>query len=358
MDVQNLIPPTSVIPLPWGLAEVFMIAGFVIHILFMNMIFGAGLFALVHSLHQDKNNPTPKAVSKLLPTGVALTVNFGVVPLLFMQVLYGHLFYISDVLMALWWLGVIFVLILAYYSAYVFDFAFDRLARVGRLLTLTLFLVSMLYVSFLFSNNFTLMLTPELWPAYFDHPGGTLLNLTEPTLLPRWLHFVVASIAVGGLAVALYWTERSRRGKIPAGDALPLIQSGMRWFAWGSAAQVVVGLWFLVSLPQTIMLQFMGQDGLSTAIFILGLCSAILVLIFAFQSKPWASAGALLTTVLIMAILRELVRAAYLATYFKVSDLPVAAQISPILLFLVALVGGVLVMVWVLKAAAQTGQEG
>jgi hypothetical protein len=59
------------------------------------------------------------------------SVNFGVAPLLFVQVLYGHFFYASSILMAVFWLAVIPLLIAAYYAAYLYGFRFGALGRAG-----------------------------------------------------------------------------------------------------------------------------------------------------------------------------------------------------------------------------------
>ena len=58
---------------------------------------------------------------------MAFAVNFGVAPLLFVQVLYGHLFYTSSILVAVFRLAVIPLLIVAYYALYLHGFRFGVL---------------------------------------------------------------------------------------------------------------------------------------------------------------------------------------------------------------------------------------
>lgn len=349
-----LIPTPDPIPAPWGIPAALMLATFVVHILLMNAVFGSAMLALAHSLWGCDDGPGPHETARLLPTGMALTVNFGVAPLLFMQMLYGHFFYISDILMAVWWLSVIGLVMLAYYAAYVWDFRFSRMARPGRTLCVALLVAALLAASFLFVNNFTLMLAPERWLAYFANPRGTLLNLAEPTLFPRWLHFLTASLAVGGLAQAALWTVKARCGA-NAAYAAGRINQGMAVFAWASLVQVLVGTWFLMALPGQVAARFMGGHGLSTAAFLLGLAGALLVLAFGFKGLVWPSAAATALTVLAMAGMRELARAAYLAPYFSVSDLPVRPQYGPLVMFLAALVAGLTVIAWVLRQAARAG---
>ncbi len=358
MDPASLIPRTGFINLPWGWFEVLMVATFVLHLLFMNVALGSGIIVLVHNLTgMDLRGSTAREVSRKLPTVLALTVNFGVAPLLFMQVLYGQFFYISDVLMAALWLPVIVLVMLAYYGAYVYDFRYDRLGS-WRLAAVAVAVASMLAVSFLFSNNITTMAVAELWPRYFDAPTGTLLATTDPTLFPRWLHFVTASIAVGGLAVALM--QRRRLGKAAPGspeqaDAEARMREGMRWFTWGTVVQICIGVWFLLSLPAGIMLLFMGGAGLHTAVFVIGLAAALTALVLGFRGAPVAAAAAVVCTVAPMAVMRELVRKAYLAPYYSPSDIKDVAQYSPFIMFLCALVVGGAIMAWVLKQARRAG---
>ena len=57
-----------------------------------------------------------------MPVIVALGVNFGIVPLLFVQVAYYKVFYPATILMAWFWLAIIGLLIPAYYGVYVYAF--------------------------------------------------------------------------------------------------------------------------------------------------------------------------------------------------------------------------------------------
>ena len=352
MQPGALIPVPDPIPVHWAIPEALMLATFVVHILLMNAFFGVAILSLAQTLWGRDDSPGLHAVAKLMPTSTALTVNAGVAPLLFMQVLYGHFFYISDVMLAFWWFSVIGLVIVAYYGAYIWDFRFARLGRGGRTLVLA-FLVAVLFlISFVFVNNFTLMLTPERWAAYFANPGGTLLNLGEPTLFPRWLHFLTAVLAVGGLTQAVLWTVKARRGADPA-YAAGRIRQGMKVFAWFTLAQLLAGSWFLVSLPREVMLRFMGGHGLSTGVFVLALASVLATLALGFKGRVWPTLASLVGTVVLMACLRELVRIGYLAPYFSPADLVVRPQYSPLVMFLAVLAVGGAVLAWVLRQAAK-----
>ncbi len=76
-----------------------------------------------------------------------------------------------------------------------------RWSKIGLIISSAL----MLYIAFIFVNNNTLALVPYRWSVYFERPGGMNLNLREPTLWPRYLHFIVAAIAIGALGRAIYY---------------------------------------------------------------------------------------------------------------------------------------------------------
>ena len=350
MDPSALIPAPDSIPVHWGWLHFFFLLTFVLHLLFMNAMLGTGIIALVKSLKGTRQDlPIAKEISLKLPYTIAFTINMGVAPLLFIQVLYGNFIYTSSVLMGWYWLLIIGILIIAYYSAYLFDFKFDTLGS-ARSIFIAVCVILMLLTAFLFTSNITLMLTPEKWTQYFSNAGGTILNLSEPTLIPRFLHFVCASIAIGGLFLAII-------GKIKAGKGNDnfeeMISSGMKWFSYATLFQVIIGFWFAVSLPNDIILLFLGGSGFATLLFFSGLTGAGAALFFGFNKRVWPSTGAVVFTIIVMVLIRDMVRTAYLKPYFALSDLKVEPQYSPMILFIVTLIIGIGLIGYMLKLATK-----
>lgn len=337
MSPVELVPAAEPILVPWGWFHGFLMLVFVIHLLLMNIMVGGGIMALVTGLKraaQGEGLSFQHDLSVKLPVVIALAVNFGVGALLFMQVLYGHFFYISSQLMAVYWLSVIGLLILGYYCAYIYQYKFDTLGELRNgIIGVTV--VCFLVIAFFFTNNMTLMLNPTTWPRYFVEPGGTLLNLSDPTVIPRYLHFLTASMAVAGLFTAVIWTLKEKKG---APQAKTHIGRGMRWFTIATLFQVLIGFWFQMSLPDRIMLLFLGENTLHTAVFIVGLGLVVQALYYGFKNRVWPAAFSLVLLVLVMAVMRDLVRRAYLAPYFKVSDLEVLGQFTPLPAFLIILI--------------------
>ncbi|MFR1532971.1 MAG: hypothetical protein ACLSTO_04485 [Bilophila wadsworthia] len=171
-------------------------------------------------------------------------MNFGVAPFLFLQVLYGHFLYPSIVLMAVWWMFVALFAMLAYYGLYVSDGAV-RPARRTPILFLSALLLLM--TAFLLSNASTLMLRPDFWFRWFSEPHGHLLNTSDPTLFPRYLHILLASLAVGGLTMAWHARWSKRDPEVDREEAERRFAGAGLVFTFPGAGSV--GLLFLFTLP-------------------------------------------------------------------------------------------------------------
>ncbi|THB66708.1 MAG: hypothetical protein D6E12_09965 [Desulfovibrio sp.] len=354
MDPSLLIPTPDPIPAHSLWFEILLVTTFVLHLLLMNTVMGGAVVALFSRSRGKEPSPVAKDLSLKLPTSLALAVNFGVAPLLFLQVLYAHFFYPSSIVMAVFKLSIVFLVILAYYSLYIYDFRFDKMPG-SRNMVLGFAVALLLVVGFLFTNNMTLMLKPEYWAEHFDAPGGFNLNWTEPTLFPRYLHFMVASLAVGGLFTAILGQYKAK-----AGDASGETQvaQGMKWFAWATLAQVAVGTWFLVALPAEFISLMMGGKWSFTVSFFASMAGALACLHFGFKNQVRRSIGAVVFTISAMAILRHLVRKAYLAPYFSLEELQVNWQPTPLFMFLAAFVLGLVLVAYILKLACRAAQEG
>lgn len=344
MNPADLIPLAEPIPIGATWFNILLVATFVCHILLMNAVLGASAISLVELL-RGRDLDLPERVSKKLPTILALTINFGVAPLLFLQVIYGHFDYVSSVLMGGLWLSLIAVLMGAYYGLYVYDFKFRPWAG-ARVPVLVFAIACMLFVGFLFSTNMTLMLRPEQWTDYFTEAGATVLNLADPAFWPRWLHFMAAALAVGGLFIALV-------GKL--GNSGRAVTLGMSWFARATMVNILIGIWFLISLPREVMLQFMGGHGLATATLLLALAGAGVIIWTGVKRMVWPSVAALTATVVIMAIARHLLRTFMLAPYFQSSDLEVTGDYASFLFFIGSLALGLPVIAWMIRTYCASG---
>ncbi len=347
MDFARLIPAAEAIPSPWGWFEALLLLTFVLHVLFMNLTVGSVVIALAGRF-TGRQQDLARELGHRLPTTLALQINFGVAPLLFVQVLYGQFLYTSSVLMAGWWLSAILAVILGYYCLYIHNAKFESTPRLSRL-ALMFSLAMLLYTGFLLSSNMTLMLRPEAWGVYVQNPRGSFLNVADPTLWARYAHMLLAAPAVAGLYVALLGGKKRR---------LDWVEHGLKWFTRLTMAQFLVGAWLVMALPRPVMLAFMGRDPLATGLLAAGALAGLAALLAGARRLTGAAVWLTLLTVTLMAATRAQVRSLTLAPYFTPASLPVTADNSPFFVFVLALLAGLLAIAYMLKVYAKAAGRG
>ena len=354
MDPATLVPTPDAIPVHWGWFQLLLLLTFFIHILLMNIMLGTIIIASLRHLRKPKEQTLlTRDIADNLPFSIALAVNFGVAPLLFAQVLYGHFIYASSILMAPLWLSVVAILIAAYYGAYLYKYKYDSLID-GKMLLTGFISLMLLIIAFIFCNNFTLMLHPESWQRYFDRPSGLLLNLKDPTLIPRYLHFVVSSLAVGGLAIALYFRRKQLNGDNEAGL---WVEHGCHWFGYATFANFAIGFWFYGNIPSGIIAGNTFIGFMFSLCMILGIITAIVAAIYGLRQKVIPALYFILAAIFFMVLTREFLQLAYLKPWFSLADLQVASSYSPLFVFLLFFAGGVVLIGWMLKITWQTYQN-
>jgi len=346
--MDTIIPTPETIPVHWFWFQVLLVVTFVLHLILMNLMLGGSLLVLWDNVIKKRK---PVGESNL-PILVALTINLGVPPLLFVQVLYGHLFYSSSVIMAIPWILVIPVLILAYYGSYVYCKNIERAptwSRIGIIIS-SLFL---LYVGFMLVNNSTLALNPERWNVQLDRPGGLNLNLGEPSLWPRYLHFVLAALSVAALGFAIYANyvvkdEDEKNG---------IIRLNLRRFAWFTIIQFGIGTWFWLSNPKEVWMTFMGGSIIATILMILGLLLSASMIITAFRSKLNTTLIHLAVVIVIMVIMREYMRAAWLNNVFSPASLETTGKVSSFIAFLLVFLVGIYMLYYMYRLATNKNER-
>ena len=186
MDPAVLIPVPDAIPVDWVWLLLLLTLTTFLHLVAMNVMFGTGFIAFVAPfLRGESVQPMVRSIAGTLTYSTALTINLGVAPLLFLQTLYGQFFYTSTVLMAVYWLSIVFLLIIAYYSIYIYNLKYESTGEGALFLGVPV--VVMLIVALLFTNNISLMQMPESWLKYFECRSGLFTSNRLLRLLP-WPH--------------------------------------------------------------------------------------------------------------------------------------------------------------------------
>ena len=348
---SNLIPALdpNPLPAPYWLLKLLLLVTFMLHIVAMNFMLGGAVLALTAKWTARSKEQGKRVffdVARKLPSLLPATITLGIAPLLFLQVLYGQYFYTSSIVMAWPWFLVLVFLTIAYYGFYYVSFRSGQNSRrVGAVMLVSTLLVVL--VGFAFSNNVTLSQTPARWTAkYFAHPSGWNLNLTEPTLFPRFLHFFVAAVAVGGLLLVFMalanWKRDNEYGR-------QLLQFGGKAFMYATMAQFVVGPVFLFTLPRDLRMMFMGDNPLATALLLVGIAGGIAAIVLMsgaqrtanIRAAAFAVPAIVAVVIASMTVMRDLLRDAYLKPYFHPGQFTVKTQWAVLPLFLALFLAGV-----------------
>jgi hypothetical protein len=334
------------LPAPSWLLEFLLVFTFILHLLAMNFLLGGVIILSVSSFlgrRDSRHHEFTRRVSRVMPPVTAFTITLGVAPLLFLQLVYGQLFYASSDLMAWYWLAVVLLVMLGYYGVYWYQMQHDVLGPAAAwviLVTAILFI----HVAFIFTQNMTAMLHPQdFYSLYVKGQAGTIFGPVTLVNIARLAHFGVAAVALAGLGIALL----SRRWQAESPDLADWGRRyGVTWFMGGTLVQFLVGLWFLFSLPVEIRQALVGEK-LAVGLLVLGIILALLALLTAPKSLL-ASSVAVLGTVSAMAVLRHFVRIAYLRPYFDPHSLPVRGQWAVFSVFVVLLLAGLATVGWML----------
>lgn len=344
-----IIPQADMIPVSWGWLQFLLLLTFPLHLLAMNaMVGGLAIGIVQHVKGGELQKKLAHRIAVALPLVIAFVVNFGVAPLLFVQVLYGQFVYSSAVLMGIFWISIIPILIVGYYGAYLYDFKFKSLGMFGPVIAVVVFGL-LLLIGFFFSNNMLLMSLPDHFSEYFAHKNGTLLVVDHVTFWPRYLHMMCGALAVGGLFVGLLGRFRKTADLELAAHCERL---GLRTFLVLTLVNVVFGFWYLLSLPNQQMMFFMGGNMGATVALFVALLAVIGAVFVAYKKMFWLAFFHAVLIVVLMTFLRSWLRSDYLSEYFTLDQLQVVPQYSPLIMFLVTLVGGLACIGWLLKKTA------
>lgn len=355
-----LIPPIDPIPLPapaW-LLQVLLILTFLVHLVFMDLMLGGALlaaFARIRSRGAEVRGHWTALADRLmdhLPWFIAFTVTTGIAPLLFIQVLYGPLFYTSTISVGWIWLSLLLVIVVAYYAAYAYKFGGEE-GKEGSGAPWWAWTAAVLFLVAagiqVLAN--TLQITPERWVAVYQ---GLSSGFSDLSYIPRLLHFILAAAAFTGLYVVLLAVRVTSAGPDRRSWMARL---GIRLAFWPTLAQLVVGLWLLLTLPRAAFRGLMGGSGIETALFGVGFVLAVVLMGMLYRLRRpleqqgllrW-TAGLMLLIMLGMVLTRDGVRRLALEPYYSIWDLPVSTQAGVTLVFLVIFVVGLGVLYRVVR---------
>jgi hypothetical protein len=374
IDVSSLPP----LPAPFWFVELFKVLGFTLHAIPMNLWYAGILVTLICGWRcGEHGRRLVRRFMIQMPIVVALGINLGIVPLLFLQLAYGPVFYSATILMAWYWLSIVVLVIPAYYGVYVYASALranDGELRPWQKAAGWVAVAAFVLVGFFFANGLSLMTNTSGWMgALLKHnvagaATGTSLNHGDPTLIPRWL--LMFGLALGTTAA---WIAMDS-GCFANGESAEY----RRWSARlarivavaGAMVAMSAGVWYVFGAwrPEVFrqMLAFADHPILT--------CLALLT-----ASSPWWTAGLLWfwgggeltprraaaivaaqTAVLaVNAVSRQIVQNIELGIddFFLVGLQETKTDWGPLLLFLGTFVGGVGAIGWMLAQLRKATPE-
>ncbi|HOA73063.1 MAG TPA: cytochrome c [Phycisphaerae bacterium] len=206
------IPVPHDIPLPLPVDRVILQAVIVLlflaHIVFINLMLGGAMFAVVFEcigLKRRDFDTLAREITHTITVNKSLAVVLGVGPLLAINVLYTVYFYSANALTGYVWISIVPLVAVAFLILYAYKYSWERLANRKKLhLAMGGFGVAiLLFVPLIFLSNINLMLFPDRWTQV----RGFLSALWLPNVWPRFLHFVLACVAVSALFMLAYFTR-------------------------------------------------------------------------------------------------------------------------------------------------------
>jgi hypothetical protein len=364
VNMNPIIPPFQPVPfpLPLWLIETLLVAGFLLHVIPMNIAWMGGFVSSWFLL--QKGHPfAPRLgyqLAKTLPIVLSFAITQGIVPLLFLQLEYGPLYYTASIMMAVPWLALLFVLMAGYYGLYWFKYKFRPEQTSGAVL---LFTISGLFtlIAMIFTSNMTLMLNPDMWTHMIQTSGNLsfdgLLLYQDPIFWTRFIHTALGALAVTGLAIGcfgLYYKQKD------PGYSQWLIQQGSGLFLMATLLNVGAGLMYLGSFPAAVQEGINHSFKLAKMTLHSGYLLAALALVcgalaWKNASPKWFQA-CLWTTVLTladMALLRHWVRVLYTQPFFHPEKVPVSIQWDLLIAFLILTVGLLVYLTWLVRLSLQ-----
>ena len=398
MDMSLVSPASPGMPAPVWFVQFFKILGFALHSVPMNLWYAGLLIALVVHLRGGEHGRRFGArLLKQMPIIIALGINLGIVPLLFVQLAYYKFFYPATILMAWHWLGIIALLIPAYYGVYVYALALreeednarraasrtpgnktsarpvgeGQGARASGMATIFRclaawkqpigWLAALLFVTigFLFVNGMSLLDHVERWPELWRQhqiagaATGTALNVGDATLWPRLLLMFGLAICTTA-AWCLIDSEWFAAGESDAYRAWTW-QFAMKLYTVGMIWTATAGTWYVFGSwsPDLRATMFRFPFLMLTALTAVAAGLPWLLIMKAPRNKVIAGAvGAAQFGVLgINAISRQVVQNVNLKPYLDVMAQPTDVQWGPLVMFLVVFVVGLGVIAWMLVQA-------
>lgn len=347
----------TALPGPAWFIEALLMLTFWVHMLFVMATLGSVLVVFVRSwsflVNRQVLSIIDRRMIRAIPPVLSMTITTGIAPLLFVQTLYGHYSYSSNIFLGYFWLGSLVLLLAGFICLYFVGWLWQWKISLPALLVLPVCFVGIAYIN---TNNAILTIQPEHWIEF--HRNLSYLHVSDPVTVPRFLHNLTYAIIVGGLF--LVWTASTCRDiivgntvseRLSCGHATAKSSqmTGYLIHLAGIVSLAALSIWYYLSLPTELQDWLFGSGQrnpvlskfISVWFGIIGLLliNGVVALVRP-DDRKWLGTGTVLSAVLVaaMVVVREYIRRWYLAREvaggFSIDNWQVAAQNSAIAVFL------------------------
>lgn len=283
-QTQTPVPHDIPLPLPAPreLIVGVLIAMFLVHILFVNLMLGGTILTAFFQGRSILKNSADDdilayEIAKTITVSKSMAVVMGVAPLLAINVIYTTYFYSANTLTGYVWIGIvptaITAFLLLYLHKYTWHTAYMQQHRKRHHAIIMLALALLLCIPFVFLTNINLMLFPDKWAQVNGFFSAMFIN---SNVIPRFLHFFNASLAVTGLFLVWYVGLPSFKVEERFTDSsrADLKRRFYKLAAIATMLQFVVGPLVWLTLPHSMKMHGMN------IVLVIGIIFAAIAMIF------------------------------------------------------------------------------
>ncbi|MCS7237414.1 MAG: hypothetical protein NZ899_03985 [Thermoguttaceae bacterium] len=361
-------------PVQYGVPQWMIIAlrtlGFALHAAFMGLWYAGIPLAVLMARSQNLSlRQISRRLMLQMPVIVALGVNLGIVPLLFLQAGFGPVVYSATILVGWFWLAIIALLIPAYYGVYLYGWdgiPVDKPIAPWRLAVGIIAGCLFVAIGFLFANGFSFTFRLERWETLWERAQvagaatGLTVNIDDPVFWPRWLF--IFSLALQTTACWMVLDASIFRPSATVEDRRLAARLASRIYLPGFVGALVFGLGYLYHLGQSSGAQISAVVGQLPGV-VPGLVAVLIpIAIGSVLLNASGRQAPLSPKTVVMCVglhIVYLVCVGFLRIWADLFTLqlsnryefwgrPVAFQWSPFLLFVVTLIMGIAVVSWMI----------
>ena len=335
----------------------------------MNLWYAGTLLAVVLGrFGHDHARKVGNHIARALPFALAFGINFGIIPLLFMQVAYYQFFYPATVLIAWPWFAVFWIVMVAYFSIYLYRLATEGRGpvNVGRKLG-WLAAGAFIVVGFIFANALSLTTGPDRWWAIFKGANiaggatGLALNWSDPTLVPRWLFMFSLAVLTTAVFIAV------DAAFLSGGDEGDYRRYAARFaaamYAIGLLLFIAFGSWYIFG-TRPFATPLALDSPVMRIVFPLTMVSPgiPLLLLFFQRNGPLPRLAALagvaqFGVIALNATSRQWLQNVELSRYTDLAARPVDLQLGALVVFLILFAAGLGLVAWMISKVVEANRR-